>query len=182
MADCLIKVWTSDLAEYRKRELIYYFFNVILLITIGDDEMKYSTKLSDAIHILILIALNPLENLTSQTIAESIKTNPSFVRQIMSKLKKYHLIESVHGHAYPCLSKSPKEMTLLDIYYAIEGEKPLLHLDTHTNPECGVGINIQLAIQTAYDRVQIEAEKTMKNITLHDIIDQYHTFINQRYQ
>ena len=36
---------------------------------------------------------------------------------------------------------------------AIEGNKPLLHLDTHTNPECGIGINIQYSLQEYYDAV-----------------------------
>ena len=142
--------------------------------------MKYSTKLSDAVHILVLIALNPLKNLTSNTIAESTKTNPSFVRQIMSKLKKHHIIISVHGHPYPELARKASEITLFDVYKAIEGNKPLLHLDTHTNPECGVGINIQLALQDIYDEVQMCAEKTMKNITLQDIINQYKEKISEK--
>ena len=54
---------------------------------------------------------------------------------------------SVAGHARPSLSKPADQITLLDIYKAVEGEKPLLHLDTHTNPDCGVGINIQLSLQ-----------------------------------
>ena len=41
--------------------------------------MKYSTKLSDTIHILIFIALGDGEQLSSTKIAESIKTNPAFV-------------------------------------------------------------------------------------------------------
>lgn len=142
--------------------------------------MKYSTKLSDAIHILVLIALDPLKNLTSQTIAESIKTNPSFVRQIMAKLKKENLINSVHGHASPQLSKPADQITLLDVYYAIEGKKPLLHLDTHTNPECGVGVNIQLALHDYYQEVQATAEQKMLSITLQDIIDLYHQKINEK--
>ena len=36
--------------------------------------MKYSTKLSDTIHILIFIALGDDEQLSSTKIAESIKT------------------------------------------------------------------------------------------------------------
>lgn len=142
--------------------------------------MKYSTKLSDAIHILVLIALDPLKNLTSQTIAESIKTNPSFVRQIMAKLKKENLINSVHGHASPQLAKPADQITLLDVYYAIEGKKPLLHLDTHTNPECGVGVNIQLALHDYYQEVQATAEQKMSSITLQDIIDLYHQKINEK--
>ena len=142
--------------------------------------MKYSTKLSDAIHVLVLIALDPLQNLTSQTIAESIKTNPSFVRQIMSKLKKNHLIKSVHGHAIPQLSREPSQITLLDVYYAIEGQKPLLHLDTHTNPECGVGVHIQLALHDYYQEVQEVAEQKMTSITLQDIIELYYRKLDEK--
>lgn len=142
--------------------------------------MKYSTKLSDAIHILVLIALDPLKNLTSQTIAESIKTNPSFVRQIMAKLKKENLINSIHGHASPQLAKPANQITLLDVYYAIEGNKPLLHLDTHTNPECGVGVNIQLALHDYYQEVQATAEQKMSSITLQEIIDLYYQKINKK--
>jgi len=64
-------------------------------------------------------------------------------------------------------------ITLLDIYRAVEGEKPLLHLDTHTNPECGVGIYIQLSLQDFFDQIQEKAEEEMKSITLQDILDRY---------
>ena len=135
--------------------------------------MKYSTKLSDAVHVLVLIALNPLGDLTSTTIAESIQTNPGFVRQLMMAMRKAGIISSVTGHARPSLTREPKEITMLDIYRAVEGEKPLLHLDTHTNPECGVGMNIQYALRDFYDEVQTAAEHKMKKISLADIIDAY---------
>ncbi len=136
--------------------------------------MKYSTKLSDAVHILSFIALKKDSDLTSQAIAESVKTNPAFVRQIMSKLKKSGLITTVRGHARPSLARAEDEISLLDIYRAVEGDKPLLHLDTHTNPECGVGVNIQYALQDHYDKIQQSIEKEMSQVTLKDIIDSFH--------
>ena len=81
---------------------------------------------------------------------------------------------SVAGHARPSLSKPADQITLLDIYKAVEGEKPLLHLDTHTNPDCGVGINIQLSLQEFYNEIQKTAEEKMNMITLQDIIDTYY--------
>ena len=38
--------------------------------------MKYSTKVSDAVHILAFIVLNPKGSLSSDSIAESLHTNP----------------------------------------------------------------------------------------------------------
>lgn len=136
--------------------------------------MKYSTKLSDAVHIMAFIAINQDFNLSSNAIATSIQTNPAFVRQIMMKLRKAGLMSSVTGHAKPSLSRPEEQITLLDIYKAVEGDKPLLHLDTHTNPKCGVGMNIQLALQDYYQEVQQAAENRMREITLQDIITSYH--------
>ena len=92
--------------------------------------MKYSTKLSDTVHVMVLIAINKEKSLSSASIAESVHTNPGFVRQLMLKLKKAGLMTSVAGHARPSLSKPADQITLLDIYKAVEDEKPLLHLDT----------------------------------------------------
>lgn len=140
--------------------------------------MKYSTKLSDTVHVMVLIAINQEKSLSSASIAESIHTNPGFVRQLMLKLKKAELMTSVAGHARPSLSKPADQITLLDIYKAVEGDKPLLHLDTHTNPECGVGINIQLSLQGFYNEIQKTAEEKMNTITLQDIIDIYYQRIS----
>lgn len=135
--------------------------------------MKYSTRLSDAVHVLVLIALNPLGDLSSGAIANSVHTNPGFIRQIMMALRRAGIISSVAGRARPSLTKAPREVTLLHVYKAVEGEKPLLHLDTHINPECGVGVNIQHALRDYYTRVQNAAEKEMDGITLQDIITAY---------
>ena len=126
--------------------------------------MKYSTKLSDTVHVMVLIAINQEKSLSSASIAESVHTNPGFVRQLMLKLKKAELMTSVAGHARPSLSKPADQITLLDIYKAVEGDKPLLHLDTHTNPDCGVGINIQLSLQGFYHEIQKTAEEKMNMI------------------
>lgn len=78
------------------------------------------------------------EHLTSAQIAKSTKTNPAYIRQLMATLKNASLISNTQGQANACLTKPADEITMLDIYRAVEGEKPLLHLDIDTNPECGV--------------------------------------------
>ena len=126
--------------------------------------MKYPTKLSDAVHILCFIALaEDGQPLSSDAIAKSIATNASYVRQLMGLLRRGEL-----------LTRPPSEINLLDCYRAVEGEKPLLHQDTHTNPACGVGVNIQLALRDCYDQVQARAEDEMRRISLADILSRYH--------
>lgn len=140
--------------------------------------MKYSTKLSNTIHILIFIHLSYDSSLSSTKIAESIKTNPAYVRQLMAKLKAHGIISNTQGHANASLTRPPHKITMLDVYRAVEGNKPLLHLDTDTNPECGVGINIQLSIADFYNDIQTMVEEKMNKITLQDIIDSYHSKFN----
>lgn len=132
--------------------------------------MKYSTKLSDAVHIMAFIELSDAPTLTSGEIAVSIQTNPAYVRQLMAKLKAAGLILSRQGQAKPELGRGPEDITLLDVYRAVEGTKPLLHLDTHTNPECHIGVYIQYALQDYYDEIQQQAEKQMAEIRLADVI------------
>ena len=153
--------------QKRETKIIISYYKEFLI-------MKYSTKLSDTVHVMVLIAINHEKSLSSASIAESVHTNPGFVRQLMLKLKKAGLMTSVAGHARPSLSKPADQITLLDIYKAVEGEKPLLHLDTHTNPDCGIGINIQLSLQGFYDEIQKTAEGKMNTITLQDIINTYY--------
>ncbi len=141
--------------------------------------MKYPTRVSDAVHIMVFIHLDPTQDLSSTAIAHSIKTNPSYVRQLMAALKKAGLLNGTRGQAAPSLARGPSVITLLDIYRAVEGGKPLLHLDTHTNPECGVGVNIQLALSDYYAEIQKSAEKRMAEITLENIIETYHQYVQK---
>ncbi len=141
--------------------------------------MKYSTRLSDSVHILVFIHQSGSPTISSADIAASIQTNPSYVRQIMAQLKAAGLLSSSRGQATPKLIKEPQETTLLEIYKAVEKDKPLLHLDTHTNPRCGVGVNIQLALADYYERIQKDIEHSMQQITLQDIITSYLQRISQ---
>ena len=92
----------------------------------------------------------------------------------MSALRKGGLLVSVKGHPRPALAREPEKITLLDAYRAVEGNKPLLHQDIHTNPACGVGVNIQLVLRDFYLDIQKTAEQRMQEITLKDVLEQYH--------
>ena len=108
--------------------------------------MKYPTRLSDAVHILAFIALYPDCDLTSNKLAESIQTNPAYVRQLMSALRKGGLLVSVKGHPRPALAREPEKITLLDAYRAVEATSPAPSGRPH-QPACGVGVNIQLVLR-----------------------------------
>lgn len=124
-------------------------------------------------HILVLVEQSADEPLSSKQIAESVRTNPSYVRTLMAKLKAAGLLSNSRGSANAALAKPASAITLCDVYRAVEGDKPLLHLDTHVSHECSYGVFIQLAIQDAYDKVQAAAEREMGKITLASVVKRF---------
>lgn len=133
--------------------------------------MKYSHKLSDAVHILAFVDIFQDGDLSSKMIASSVESNPSLIRRLMSLLKKAGLLSTQPGTVAPKLSRPASDISLLDIYQALDEERNLLHIDPKTNPNCLVGGNIQETLDEAYARVQNSAEKEMSQITLQSIID-----------
>lgn len=132
--------------------------------------MKYSHKLSDAIHILAYVEICQDGDLSSQAIAGSIESNPSLVRRLMSILVKADLLESRPGTIAPKLARPAEQISVLDVYQALDADQRLLHVDDKTNPKCLVGANIQSALNDAYNQVQQAAENQMAQIKLADII------------
>lgn len=133
--------------------------------------MKYSHKLSDAVHILAYIEIFQDEDLSSKAIADSIESNPSLIRRLMSSLSKAGLLITQSGSVSPRLSRPADQITLLDVYLAIDDSHELLHVDEKTNMNCPVGRNIQDTLNAAYAQVQKAAEESMQSIVLQDLID-----------
>ncbi|GEO79692.1 transcriptional regulator [Companilactobacillus mindensis DSM 14500] len=133
--------------------------------------MRVSTRFSDSVHILAFIEIYKSLKLSSELIASSIETSPVVVRRLMSTLRENDLIDTKKGSAEPKLSRSPREITLLDVYLAVEGDKQLFTLDTNTNPECIVGGNIQKVLGNYYEDAKMAALRKFNNVTLQDIIE-----------
>lgn len=136
--------------------------------------MKFSHKLSDAIHILTYLAIFQSGDRSSKAIAASIEANPSVVRLLMADLKRAGLIESHPGAADPVLTKAPATIDLLTVFRAVSMNHTLLHIDPKTNPACLVGANIQGTLDELYGRVQAAAEAELAHLTLQDVIDGIH--------
>lgn len=132
--------------------------------------MKYSYKLSDAVHLLSYLYIYHDGDLSSRAIANSIESNPSVVRQLMSNLRTAGLIETRKGAATPKLAKKPAEISLLAIFQAINMDHNLLHIDPKTNPKCIVGGNIQDTLKNYYAEIQDAAYAKMQTISLADVI------------
>lgn len=142
--------------------------------------MRYSHKLSDAVHILAYVEIYHDSDLSSGAIAASVESNPALIRRLMSALRRADLLTTQQGTAQPRLTREPAVISLLDIYRAVEDNDNLLHVDDKTNPQCIVGGNIQETLRGAYQQVQRAAENQMAQIKLTDLITEIWTREKQR--
>ncbi|MBA2871940.1 Rrf2 family protein [Anoxybacillus calidus] len=135
--------------------------------------MKISSRFTVAVHILSLLALEPSAHCTSEWIAGSVNTNPVVVRRIIGKLKKAGLVDVRPGTGGAYLLKETKEITLLDIYRAVEvvEEGELFQFHEHPNPNCPVGANIQAVLEIILLRAQAAMEKILEEISLEELVN-----------
>lgn len=142
--------------------------------------MQISSRLSIAVHMLSCIGMFKNDfKLTSEFLASSVNVNPVIIRRLLQQLKAAGLVEVTRGSGGAHIAKPLNEITLLDIYNAVEcvdnGE--LFHFHENPNPECPVGRNIHNVLDCKLERIQKAMENEMQGITLEDIINDTQRFI-----
>ena len=94
-------------------------------------ENMINSRLAVAIHILSLISTD--ERASSDMIAGSVNTNPVVVRRTISQLKSgYSDIPGGYSGSQP--EKDPSEITLLEVYRAVQNKEELLRFTTIRTP------------------------------------------------
>ncbi|WP_264740825.1 Rrf2 family transcriptional regulator [Cytobacillus firmus] len=134
--------------------------------------MSISSRFAVGIHILTLIESNKEGVTSSEFLASSVNTNPAVIRKLMGMLKKAGLIEVHPGIAGAKLAKELSDITMFDVYKAVNvvKEKELFSIHENPNPDCPVGRNIQNTIEQLFTAAQFAMEKVLRNVTLEDIV------------
>ena len=107
---------------------------------------------------------------TSNFLAGSINTNPVIVRNILGLLSSAGIVEIKAGVGGASLAKSPNEITLLDIFKAVEKEESLFHFHENPNPQCPVGRTVHSVMDEKLDNIQSAMENEMDKITLNQLV------------
>ncbi|MBQ7593082.1 MAG: Rrf2 family transcriptional regulator [Synergistaceae bacterium] len=133
--------------------------------------MQISSRFTIAVHILTCIDYFHDEySITSEFLASSVGINPVIIRQIILQLKAAGLVEVQRGKGGMNLLRPLKDITLYDVYEAVESVKgKLFRFHENPNPDCPVGKNIHSMLDKSLDELQETLEAKMKTITLADI-------------
>lgn len=129
------------------------------------------TRFSSAIHALILIAASE-RPMTSEDIAGSVGTNASYIRKIIGSLKKKDIIESHRGISGYALKPKAEELSLLQIYRAVNETEAIGLFDLHQNPNdrCVVGRHIKPVLTDMFMEMEEAIVFALSGKTLADCI------------
>ena len=132
--------------------------------------MTHSSRLAVSVHTLAYLAFKAGQPVTSPEIAASVGTNPVVIRRLLSQLKAARLVSAQKGSSGGfTLASTPSNITLLDIYRAVEpkGEQGLKRFDP--SKDCPVGSKIVSVLESAFFKAQAGMEAELQRITLAEI-------------
>lgn len=145
--------------------------------------MQFSSRLPIAVHILLaIVEFEGKEKTTSVFLAGTVNVNPVIIRNTLGQLKAAGLVSVKAGEGGSSLAKKPKDITLSDIFDAVEKEEELFHFHERPNPNCPVGKNVHAVLDSRLFAIQEAMRKQMKSITLQDLIDDMNSLLNRSYK
>jgi len=133
--------------------------------------MAINTQFPIAVHIMAGLGCQCDKGTTSGHLAASVNTSPSFVRRIVSKLSKAGLVATATGKAGACrLAKNAKDISLLDIYEAVDAPKAFSIHHYAEQKSCPVSCHIKTALERALGKTQKAMEASLDEISLASIV------------
>jgi DNA-binding IscR family transcriptional regulator len=142
--------------------------------------MQIGTKFTIAVHVLLCVEFFKNDyKVTSDFIASSVRTNPVIIRNIMSFLREAGIIEIALGTGGIKLTRPADEITLRDIYLAINPTKDgkLFKIHQDTEPRCPVGGNIIPLLEPFLFNAQTAMEDNLSETTLKNLLDNLNTLL-----
>lgn len=136
--------------------------------------MQISSRFTIAIHILLAIeTFKDDYKVTSEFLASSTNVNPVIIRNILGQLRNYDLIETQRGSGGTTIKKPLNEITLLDVYNAVDSvnSDSLFHFHENPNVNCPVGGNIHAVLDQKLNDIQKAMEEEMRKTTLQDLVN-----------
>lgn len=136
--------------------------------------MAANSRMTVATHVLAWLALAQRRGrdvLTSEQVAASVNTNPVIIRRSLGDLRRAGLVEVRRGAgAGWSLAREPEEITLLEVYDAVDAQPPFGLHHTEPNLECPVGRGIRPALSGVYGRVERVMRQELADTSIADVL------------
>ncbi len=144
--------------------------------------MQISSKFTVAVHILTCIdVFDGQMRVTSDFLSGSTGVNAVIVRNVLGQLRNAGIVETRQGSGGAHLAKALDEITLYDIYKAVDciDDEGLFHFHENPNVDCPVGRNIHKAMDGRLKAAQAALENELKSTTLAQVVADTRKEINE---
>lgn len=132
-----------------------------------------NTRFQTALYILLSLAHHQGEQLNSTELAKGIKTNPVFVRRILSLLSKAGLIKTAKGrNGGVALKKNPDQISLHEVYKAVALPKVITSVKKTPNHSCPVSCSLEKLVDHVGTIVDSSVEKSLARIQLSQLVQE----------
>ena len=135
--------------------------------------MQITSKFTAAVHILACIDIfGGQMRVTSDFLSGSTGVNAVIVRNVLGQLRNAGIVETRQGSGGAHLAKSLDEITLYDIYKAVDcvDDEGLFHFHENPNADCPVGRNIHKAMDGRLEAAQSALGNELKSTTLAQVV------------
>ena len=133
--------------------------------------MATNSRFAIAVHVLTLLARAGDECLKSEDIARSVNTNAVVIRRLLRGLSRAALVNSQKG---PCgggrLTRHSNEITLLEVYRAVEGRSVFALHRQRPSRTCPVGKHIETVLEEVQEQMDAAIAGVLETITLDKIV------------
>ena len=135
--------------------------------------MQITSKFTTAVHILTCIdVFGDQMRVTSEFLSGSTGVNAVIIRTVLGQLKAAGIVSTRQGSGGAHLAKPLSEITLYDVYMAVDcvDDAGLFHFHENPNAECPVGRNIHKVMDGRLSSAQTAFENALKFATLAEVV------------
>ena len=143
--------------------------------------MTGNSRFAVSLHILAYLVYRTGTAVPSAEIAASVDTNPVVIRRLLSALVKARLVKAQKGASGGFqLASAPENITLLDVYRAVEPQPDHGLRHFAPNHKCPVGAKIETILAQIFFKAQASMEAELAHVTLAQVNTQLHAVCNTR--
>ena len=142
--------------------------------------MRISTKFPIAVHVVMIIAaLSHVRKVNSKIIAESTGVNAVIIRNIFRSLKQANIISVSPGPTGAMLARNIKDITLLDIFIAVEqtNTDDIFAFHKHPNEHCPIGSNIYGILKYHLDDSVNALKEELSKVTITMLVNELRSLL-----
>ncbi|MFN7169165.1 MAG: Rrf2 family transcriptional regulator [Pannonibacter sp.] len=128
-------------------------------------------RFSVAVHAMCVLTFRSPELSNAVFLGENISVNPLIVKRIIGSMVKAGLAEAVLGaRGGYRLARAADQVSLWDIYYAVQGSGPFRKRHGMPESNCDEGRAIDRVVYDLYTDLDLVVEARMKQVTLAHIL------------